>query len=344
MAAEQQKSAASCLPPQVKQERYRRVQKIGEGAYGVVYRGLDTHTNDTVAIKKIKFDEAPTEGVPASCIREASILQSLQHENIVSLKDVFHEHDQVCLVFEFMETDLRTYMTSVEGAGTRVQRLQGGAAAAASPATRRLSHDLPAALVRSYMRQLLSAVAYCHSAGVLHRDIKPANILVDRAGTLKLADFGISRTCGLSTMRALTREVVTLWYRAPEILEKKTTENTSEYTFSVDIWSVACVFAEMLTGRPLFPGDSELGQIAAIANGMNTRVSGLQTPSSVANNNERRTTEQNDDTTAVPRSLLNTNTKCDALAIDLLAKMLVCDPLQRISAREALLHAYFSAN
>ncbi|XP_077610838.1 cyclin-dependent kinase 3 isoform X2 [Crocuta crocuta] len=212
---------------------FQKVEKIGEGTYGVVYKAKNKETGQLVALKKIRLD-LETEGVPSTAIREISLLKELKHPNIVRLLDVVHSEKKLYLVFEYLSQDLKKYMDSM-------------------PAS-----ELPLHLVKSYLFQLLQGVSFCHSHRVIHRDLKPQNLLINELGAIKLADFGLARAFGVP-LRTYTHEVVTLWYRAPEILL-----GSKFYSTAVDIWSVGCIFAEMVTRRALFPGDSEIDQLFRI--------------------------------------------------------------------------------
>ncbi|XP_070336034.1 cyclin-dependent kinase 3 isoform X5 [Odocoileus virginianus] len=228
---------------------FQKVEKIGEGTYGVVYKAKNKETGQLVALKKIRLDlstppsfslncctplSRETEGVPSTAIREISLLKELKHPNIVRLLDVVHSEKKLYLVFEFLSQDLKKYMDSI-------------------PAS-----ELPPHLVKSYLFQLLQGVNFCHSHRVIHRDLKPQNLLISELGAIKLADFGLARAFGVP-LRSYTHEVVTLWYRAPEILL-----GCQFYSTAVDIWSIGCIFAEMVTRRALFPGDSEIDQLFRI--------------------------------------------------------------------------------
>jgi serine/threonine protein kinase len=202
------------------------MEKLGEGTYGVVYKAKDKQTGEIVALKKIRL-EKEDDGVPSTAIREISLLKGLKHPNIVELKEVIYSEDKLYLIFEYCEYDLKKYMRS-----------KGNA--------------LDAAEVKSFLYQLLNACAYCHAHRVMHRDLKPQNLLIDNKGNLKLADFGLARAFGLP-VKTYTHEVVTLWYRAPEILLGQ-----KQYSTPVDIWSAGCIFAEMAQRRALFAGDSEI--------------------------------------------------------------------------------------
>ncbi|XP_066256712.1 cyclin-dependent kinase 2-like isoform X1 [Euwallacea similis] len=220
-----------------KLDRFLKLGKAGEGTYGVVYKAKNKLTGKNVALKKIKvkkfYNKGCSEGVPSTAMREITLLKGVRHSSIVELLDVMYTTDQLYLVFEYLELDLKKYMDNSK-------------------------HPFEQELVRNYMKQLLDAMAYLHSHRILHRDLKPQNLLVDREGHIKLADFGLSRSFSLPT-RTYTHEVVTMWYRAPELLlgEKM-------YCTGVDIWSLGCVMAEMLLKRALFPGDSEIDQLYKI--------------------------------------------------------------------------------
>ncbi|KAK4340774.1 hypothetical protein RND71_039275 [Anisodus tanguticus] len=221
-------------------DQYEKVEKIGEGTYGVVYKARDRVTNETIALKKIRLEQED-EGVPSTAIREISLLKEMQHANIVRLQDVVHSEKRLYLVFEYLDLDLKKHMDS-------------------SP---EFSKD--PRLVKMFLYQILRGIAYCHSHRVLHRDLKPQNLLIDRrTNALKLADFGLARAFGIP-VRTFTHEVVTLWYRAPEILL-----GSRHYSTPVDVWSVGCIFAEMVTQRPLFPGDSEIDELFKIFRVMGT--------------------------------------------------------------------------
>ncbi|KVH97231.1 Protein kinase, catalytic domain-containing protein [Cynara cardunculus var. scolymus] len=159
----------------------------------------------------------------------------MQHGNIVRLQDVVHSDKRLYLVFEYLDLDLKKHMDSCPEFAKDPR------------------------LVKTFLYQILRGIAYCHSHRVLHRDLKPQNLLIDRrTNALKLADFGLARAFGIP-VRTFTHEVVTLWYRAPEILL-----GSRHYSTPVDVWSVGCIFAEMVNQRPLFPGDSEIDELFKI--------------------------------------------------------------------------------
>lgn len=225
------------------------MEKVGEGTYGVVYKVRNLRTQKILALKKIRLADEE-EGVPATAIREISLLKELSHPNIVALHDVVYVHSKLYLAFEFLEQDLKHFMDT----NRRTKEPW-------HPNMKYYPQNvgLDPAQTMSFLFQILCGVAYCHERRVLHRDLKPQNLLLDNKGTLKLADFGLARAFSSSRHRAYTHEVITLWYRAPEILL-----GAEHYSTPVDVWSVGCIFAEMASCRPLFPGDSEIDELFRI--------------------------------------------------------------------------------
>ncbi|KAJ0964123.1 hypothetical protein J5N97_029245 [Dioscorea zingiberensis] len=286
-------------------EQYEKVEKIGEGTYGVVYKARDRHKNELIALKKIRLEQ-DDEGVPSTAIREISLLKEMQHKNIVRLLDVVHCEKHIYLVFEYMDLDLKKYINSCP------------------------DFVKDPRIVKKFLYQILDALSYCHSHRVLHRDLKPQNLLIDkRTKSVKLADFGLARGFGLP-VRTFTHEVITLWYRAPEILL-----GSRHYSTPTDVWSVGCIFAEMVNMRPLFPGDSEIDELFKI-------FSVLGTPDEET---WPGVSSLPDFKAAFPKwprkNLSSVVPKLEPAGIDLLSKMLLINPLRRISAREALQHEYF---
>jgi serine/threonine protein kinase len=284
-------------------DRYHKIEKLGEGTYGVVYKAKDNVSGEIVALKKIRL-EAEDEGVPSTAIREISLLKELAHPNIVSLRNVVHQDNKLYLVFEYLDQDLKKYM---DLCGKNLHQM----------------------LVKSYLFQLIKGIAHCHAHRVLHRDLKPQNLLIDKKGVLKLADFGLARAFGVP-VRTYTHEVVTLWYRAPEILL-----GGKQYSTPVDIWSIGCIFAEMVTRVPLFPGDSEIDELFRIFRCLGTPNEEVWP--GVSQYPDYKTTFPQ----WSPVPLKTAVTGLDELGLDLLAKMLVYEPSKRISARDALKHPYF---
>jgi cyclin-dependent kinase 2 len=184
-------------------------------------------------------------------------------------------------------------------------------------------------LIKSYLYQLLKGICFCHQHRVLHRDLKPQNLLIDRKGNLKIGDFGLARAVGIP-IRTYTHEVVTLWYRAPEILL-----GGRQYSTPVDVWSIGCIFAEMVTCSPLFPGDSEIDQLFKIFRCLGTPTEEIW-PGVSSFKDYKPTFPQ-----WTGNHLAKQVPGIEPLGLDLLKRMLVYEPSKRISAREALQHEYF---
>ncbi|XP_043912330.1 cyclin-dependent kinase 1 [Protopterus annectens] len=284
---------------------YVKIEKIGEGTYGVVYKGRHKATGQVVAMKKIRL-ESEEEGVPSTAIREISLLKELQHPNIVGLQDVLMQDSRLYLIFEFLSMDLKKYLDSIPS-----------------------GQYLDNMLIKSYVYQILQGIVFCHSRRVLHRDLKPQNLLIDNKGVIKLADFGLARAFGIP-VRVYTHEVVTLWYRAPEILL-----GSNRYSTPVDIWSIGTIFAELATKKPLFHGDSEIDQLFRI-------FRTLGTPNNdVWPEVESLTDYKNTFPKWKPGSLSAHVKNLDDDGVDLLRGMLIYDPSKRISAKQSLNHRYF---
>jgi serine/threonine protein kinase len=285
-------------------EKYQKIEKLGEGTYGTVYKAKVRGQSQFVALKKIKV-EAEDEGVPSTAIREISLLKELDHPTIVRLLEVIHSENKLYLVFEFLEQDLKKYMDMQVGGIDKM-------------------------LIKSYMYQLLKGIEFCHTHRVLHRDLKPQNLLIDTHGHIKLADFGLARAFGIP-VRAYTHEVVTLWYRAPEILL-----GSRQYACPVDIWSLGPIFAEMVTRRPLFPGDSEIDELYRIFRLLGTPNE--QTWPSVTSLPDYKPTfprwSAKELATAVP--------DLESSGVHLMAEMMRYEPSARITAKAGLQHPYFN--
>ncbi|XP_013717949.1 cyclin-dependent kinase B1-1 isoform X2 [Brassica napus] len=225
-------------------EKYEKLEKVGEGTYGKVYKAVEKSTGKLVALKKTRL-EIDEEGIPPTALREISLLQMLSTSlYIVRLLCVEHvlkppAKSNLYLVFEYLDTDLKKFVDSFRKS--------------ANP------RPLGDPLIQKLMFQLCKGVAHCHSHGVLHRDLKPQNLLLLKdKELLKIADLGLGRTFTVP-LKAYTHEIVTLWYRAPEVLLGST-----HYSTAVDMWSVGCIFAEMVRRQALFPGDSEYQQLLHI--------------------------------------------------------------------------------
>jgi cyclin-dependent kinase len=318
-------------------ERYQKMEKIGEGTYGIVYKAKDRVTGEIIALKKIRL-EAEDEGIPSTAIREISLLKELQHPNIVRLYDVVHTERKLTLVFEFLDQDLKKYLDVCDS-------------------------GLGLPILKSFLYQLLTGVAYCHHHRVLHRDLKPPNLLINREGQLKLADFGLARAFGIP-VRSYTHEVVTLWYRAPDVLL-----GSRKYSTPVDIWSVGCIFAEMANGRwvlvdcmnafdvicrfdshwknssvhsscrPLVAGTSEGDQLDRIFRLLGTPT--IQEYPGIVELPDY--SPDHFPPYPPPRGgLASLVPTLDATGVDLLSQMLQYDPARRVTAQAALQHPFFA--
>lgn len=285
---------------------YERHEKLGEGSYGVVFKATDTRNNSTVALKILKV-ETLEDGVPSTLLREISILKSISHINIVRLTDVCTSKLPIYLAFEYLDLDLRVLLNH-------------------------LKKPLNPNIVRSYAFQLLAGVNFIHSHRIIHRDIKPDNILLSRkTGILKICDFGMARYFTVP-MRPYTKGVVTLWYKAPELLV------SNPYDLSIDIWSVGCILFEMVTGVPLFPGDGYIDQLMKIV-----QVLGTPTEEEAPGFAAKVSSELNFELPIVERlGIIEKFETKDLALIDLIEKMLIFNPSKRISAKEALEHPYFN--
>ncbi|KAM5151554.1 cyclin-dependent kinase 15 isoform 2-T2 [Mantella aurantiaca] len=204
---------------------YLNLEKLGEGSYATVYKGISRINGQLVALKVISMKAE--EGVPFTAIREASLLKGLKHANIVLLHDIIQTRETLTFVFEYVHTDLSQYMAQHPG-------------------------GLLPYNVRLFMFQLLRGLAYIHHQHILHRDLKPQNLLISYLGELKLADFGLARAKSIPS-QTYSSEVVTLWYRPPDVLLGAT-----DYSSDLDIWGAGCIFIEMLQGYPAFSGVSDV--------------------------------------------------------------------------------------
>lgn len=212
-------------------EKYEKLAKIGEGSYGVVFKCRNKSSGQVVAIKKfVESEEDPV--VKKIALREIRMLKQLKHPNLVNLIEVFRRKRKMHLVFEYCD---HTLLNELE----------------------RNPNGVPDGVIKSVLWQTLQALNFCHKHNCIHRDVKPENILITKQGMIKICDFGFARI--LIPGDAYTDYVATRWYRAPELLVGDT-----KYGSSVDIWAIGCVFVELLTGQPLWPGKSDVDQLHLI--------------------------------------------------------------------------------
>jgi CTD kinase subunit alpha len=281
---------------------------VGSGTYGKVFKGVHVYTKDMVALKKIRM-EGERDGYPVTAIREVKLLQSLNHVNIVNLREVMVEKNDCYMVFEYLSHDL----------------------------TGLLNHPtfkLEQSHKKDLAKQLFEGLDYLHRRGVLHRDIKAANILVSNTGQLKLADFGLARFYAKNSKLDYTNRVITIWYRSPELLLGET-----QYEAAVDIWSAACVLVEIFTRHAIFPGDGgEINQLDKIYNVLGTPT--VETWPGIVDMqwfDLLRPTERKPSTFEEKY-----RDKVSPMAYELLLAMFLYDPTARPTAADVLEHPFFA--
>lgn len=279
-------------------ETYTKLDKLGQGTYATVFKGKSRLTDNLVALKEIRLEHE--EGAPCTAIREVSLLKELRHANIVTLHDIVHTEKSLTLVFEYLDKDLKQYMDDC-------------------------GNILSMNNVKLFLFQLLRGLAYCHRRRILHRDLKPQNLLINDKGELKLADFGLARAKSVPT-KTYSNEVVTLWYRPPDVLLGST-----EYSTQIDMWGVGCIFFEMACGRPLFPGSTVEEELRLIFKGLGSPPPDAWPDLPIPYTFPRYS----------PEPLISRAPRLDTDAIDLLGKFLCYEAKKRISAADAMKHAYF---
>ncbi|TXG51310.1 hypothetical protein EZV62_023834 [Acer yangbiense] len=297
---------------------YERLNKINEGTYGIVYRARDKKTGEIVALKKVKMDVGRKQdlseyGFPISSLREINILLSFNHPSIVNVKEVaVDDFDNVFMVMEYMEHDLKGLIETMK-------------------------QPFSTSEVKCLMLQLLEGVKYLHDNWVLHRDLKTSNLLVNNQGKLKVCDFGMSRQYG-SPLKPYTSLVVTLWYRAPELLL-----GMKKYSTAVDMWSVGCIMAELLAKKPLFNGKTEADQIDKIFKTLGTPTETIWPGFSELPGAKAQFVKQpyNLLRKRFPAASFTGSPVLSELGFDLLNKLLSYDPEMRITVDDALNHDWF---
>ncbi|KAG0012674.1 Cyclin-dependent kinase 10 [Podila clonocystis] len=284
---------------------FEKLNKVGEGTYGVVHKAKDRKTGDIVALKRIRM-ERESDGLPISSLREIKLLKTLRHENVVLVKEVAvgRDLDQIFLVMEYCEQDMAALMDNIK-------------------------KPYAPSEVKCLMYQLLKGIEYCHDHYVIHRDLKLSNLLLNAQGILKIADFGLARSFGMPS-RPMTPKVVTLWYRAPELLL-----GDPSYTTAVDMWSVGCIFGELLNHTPLLPGKVERQQIDLIIALLGTPHEKIWQGFNKLPGSSLRMPDQRFS------NLKNKFPGITDAARSLLNGLLTYDPKKRLSVKQALAHPYF---
>ncbi|KAJ0544943.1 putative protein-serine/threonine kinase CMGC-CDK-PITSLRE family [Helianthus annuus] len=294
-------------------DEFERLNKIDEGTYGVVYRAKDKKTGEIVALKKVKM-EKEREGFPLTSLREINILLSFHHPSIVDVKEVVvgSNLDSIFMVMEYMEHDLKALMETMKQPFSQSE-------------------------VKCLMLQLFEGTKYLHDNWVLHRDLKTSNLLLNNRGELKICDFGLSRQYG-SPLKPYTHLVVTLWYRAPELLL-----GTKLYSTAIDMWSLGCIMAELLSKQPIFNGKTEFDQLDKIFKTLGTpnetiwpgysKLPGVKVNFVKHQYNLLRR--------KFPATSFTGSPVLSDAGFDLLNKLLTYDPEKRITAEEALNHEWF---
>ncbi|KAL0640409.1 hypothetical protein Q9L58_000376 [Maublancomyces gigas] len=290
-------------------DRYEPLNRIEEGSYGVVSRARDRETGEVVALKKLKL-ERETDGFPITSLREIQTLMASKHPNVVNIREIVMGDTlkDVFIVMDFIEHDLKILSEDMQEPFLQSE-------------------------VKTLMLQLVSATALMHSQWIVHRDLKTSNLLMNNRGQIKVADFGLARYLGEPTP-PLTQLVVTLWYRSPELLL-----GGKEYGTEVDMWSIGCIFGELLLKEPLLQGKNEVDQLSKIF-----ELCGIPTEENWPGFRKL----PNAKALNFPRNRLTIGSHLRARfplltssGVDLLSRLLALDPSQRITAEEVLRHPYF---
>jgi|UniRef100_A0A7S4G6M0 protein kinase len=296
-------SAAPPLNP-VLLNQYRVTKTIGDGTYGVVMRAQNTQTNDVVAIKRMKRKFYSWQECME--LREIKSLRKLSHPNIVKLREVIRENDELFFIFEYCETTVYSQMKDLSNAGKQFQEDK----------------------IRSIIYQVLAGLAHMHRHGFFHRDLKPENLLVS-GDTVKVADFGLARE--IRSRPPYTEYVSTRWYRAPEILL-----HSVHYNSPIDLWATGVIMAELYLLRPLFPGTSENDQIFKICSVMGTPTQQTWNDSTKLAANMNFKFPQ---FSATPLASLITN--CSPDGLQMMTDLMRYEPSKRPRADEAMTYPYF---
>ncbi|PKA56901.1 putative serine/threonine-protein kinase [Apostasia shenzhenica] len=288
---------------------FEKIDKIGTGTYSNVFKAMDRQTEQLVALKKVRCEATDSESARFMA-REIAVLRRVDHPNIVPLRGIITSRlsarsRSLYLVFDYMEHDL--------------------AGLAASPS---VHFSLPQ--IKCYMKQLLSGLDHCHRRGIIHRDIKGSNLLVNNKGNLKIADFGLATIVDPNSKQPLTSRVVTLWYRAPELILGAT-----DYGAGIDLWSVGCLLAELLAGRAILPGRTEVEQLHKIFKLCGSPPEKFWKKYKLSQSASFRPKQ------SYPRTMAETFKDFPPSALNLVEKLLAFDPADRGTAAEALDSEFF---
>ncbi|KRT83023.1 protein kinase, partial [Oryctes borbonicus] len=289
-----------------KMEKYEQLAIVGEGSYGLVMKCRHRETDQIVAIKKfLETEEDAT--VRRMALREIRMLKKLRHENLVTMIEVFRYRKRFYLVFEYLE-------------GTVLDELE------------KMPGGLGDERSRERIYQVTRAINFCHSNHIIHRDVKPENVLVSSLGVVKLCDFGFARLVSLNG-EPCTEYVATRWYRAPELLVGE-----QQYGPPVDVWAIGCLFAEMMTGDPLFPGDSDIDQLYLIVRMIGKPCSRHQQIMAKSSQLRGMARSAANESNGLYRAFSNWS----LLSLDFLVSCMKMDPQYRPSAEALLKHNYFT--
>ncbi|XP_054016859.1 cyclin-dependent kinase 20-like isoform X1 [Hylaeus anthracinus] len=291
-------------------DRYVIDEKIGEGAQGIVLKAYDTIAEKNVALKKLLLKNIQN-GISISIMREMKILQQLKHRNVVELLDAFPVGLDFIMVFEYMPISLWEIIKDNETVLTPVQ-------------------------VKTYTKMILEGIVYVHEKNIIHRDLKPANLLISEKGILKIADFGLGRLMWKDASKPYSHQIATRWYRAPELLY-----GAKYYTSAIDMWSVGCIFGELLNKSPLFPllflqGETDIEQLAIVLKYLGSPTSETWPELSTLPDYNKITFPYHAGVTW--QDIID---DAEPEAVDLISKILIYNSSKRLTANEALRHLYF---
>ncbi|KAK9509072.1 hypothetical protein O3M35_006471 [Rhynocoris fuscipes] len=287
-------------------DKYDVIGRIGEGAHGYVLHGRRKSDNKEVALKKVSVKKL-NEGIPVAILREIKTMQALESMYVMELLDFFPKGAGFVLVTDYMPSGLWEVIHDEENPPSE-------------------------ALMKSYMTMLLKGVRHLHESGIMHRDLKPANLLIGSDGILRIGDFGQARPMWKEKGKVYTQQVATRWYRAPELLY-----GTKRYNEAIDLWAVGCIFAELIIKKPLFPGETDIDQLALV-------IKCLGSPNETNWPGHKTLPDYNKISFAPSKPIPWTTLLPGASqsAIDLVKSFVIYNSRKRLPASQALNHQYFS--